>query len=83
MSKHIIVIGAGPGGLATAMRLASKGYAVEIYEAEDRVGGRMRGFTDGPYQFDSGPTILQLHGYMRSCLPNQVYASATTFASLA
>ncbi|NOK59298.1 MAG: phytoene desaturase [Chloroflexi bacterium AL-W] len=60
MSKHIIVIGAGPGGLATAMRLASKGYSVEIYEAEDRVGGRMRGFTDGPYQFDSGPTILQL-----------------------
>lgn len=60
MSQHIIVIGAGPGGLATAMRLASAGYAVEIYEAADRVGGRMRGFQDGAYAFDTGPTILQV-----------------------
>lgn len=60
MSKHIIVVGAGPGGLATAMRLASKGYHVELFEAADRVGGRTRGFTLGPYAFDSGPTILQV-----------------------
>lgn len=60
MSKHILVIGAGPGGLATAMRLASQGYHVDIYEAADRVGGRMRGFEGGPYAFDTGPTILQV-----------------------
>lgn len=60
MSKHVIVVGAGPGGLATAMRLAAGGYRVDIYEAEDRVGGRMRGFSAGPYHFDSGPTILQV-----------------------
>ncbi|GAB1545152.1 phytoene desaturase family protein [Scytonema sp. NUACC21] len=59
MSK-IIIVGAGPGGLATAMRLASVGYAVEIYEAADRVGGRMRGFEDGAYAFDTGPSILQV-----------------------
>jgi phytoene desaturase len=58
--KHIVIIGAGPGGLATAMRLAAKGYSVEIFEAENRVGGRMRGFHDGPYAFDTGPTILQV-----------------------
>lgn len=60
MSQHVVIIGAGPGGMATAMRLAARGYQVEIYEAADRVGGRMRGFTDGPYAFDTGPTILQL-----------------------
>jgi phytoene desaturase len=60
MSKPIVIVGAGPGGLATAMRLAARGYSVEIFEGCDRVGGRMRGFEDGPYAFDTGPTILQL-----------------------
>ncbi len=60
MPTHVIIVGAGPGGLATAMRLAAAGYQVEIFEAEDRVGGRMRGFSDGPYAFDTGPTILQV-----------------------
>jgi phytoene desaturase len=60
VTKRILVVGAGPGGMATAMRLAHAGYHVEIYEAADRVGGRMRGFELGPYQFDTGPTILQV-----------------------
>ncbi|HEY9621981.1 MAG TPA: phytoene desaturase family protein [Crinalium sp.] len=60
MSKHIAIVGAGPGGLATAIRLAGLGYQVQIFEASDRVGGRMRGFEVGPYAFDTGPTILQL-----------------------
>lgn len=60
MSKRILVVGAGPGGMATAMRLASKGYHVEIFEAEDRVGGRMRGFEQDGYGFDTGPSILQM-----------------------
>lgn len=60
MSRKIIIVGAGPGGLATAMRLAAQGYAVEVFEALDRVGGRMRGFTMGEYAFDTGPTILQV-----------------------
>jgi phytoene desaturase len=42
------------------MRLASQGYRVELFEAADRVGGRMRGLELGPYAFDSGPTILQV-----------------------
>ncbi len=60
MSQRMIIVGAGPGGLATAMRLAARGYDVELFEAEDRVGGRMRGFTQDGYAFDTGPTILQV-----------------------
>lgn len=59
MSKAIVV-GAGPGGMATAMRLAAAGYRVDLYEALDRVGGRMRGFSAGSYHFDTGPSILQV-----------------------
>lgn len=61
MAKHkVIVIGAGPGGLATAMRLAKTGYDVHVYEAEAVPGGRMRGFSKDGYNFDTGPTILQV-----------------------
>jgi phytoene desaturase len=56
----IVVVGAGPGGLVSAMRLAAAGHQVELYEANDRVGGRMAGFENGEYHFDSGPTILQV-----------------------
>ena len=38
VSQRIVIIGAGPGGMATAMRLAATGYQVAIYEAADRVG---------------------------------------------
>ena len=60
MRQSVIVVGAGPGGLATALRLAGQGYDVQIFESADRVGGRMRGFQAGDYAFDTGPTILQL-----------------------
>lgn len=38
----VAVIGAGPAGLAAAWQLASGGRAVRVYEARDRVGGRLR-----------------------------------------
>ncbi len=60
--KRIVVVGAGPGGMATAMRLAAAGYQVSVYEVANRVGGRMAGFEIGEYAFDTGPTILQVPG---------------------
>ncbi|BAZ47356.1 zeta-carotene desaturase (plasmid) [Chondrocystis sp. NIES-4102] len=60
MQKSVIVVGAGPGGLSTAMRLAHQGYSVQIFEAADKVGGRTRGLKIGSYDFDTGPTILQV-----------------------
>ena len=58
--QKVLIIGAGPGGLATAMRLAKTGYDVHIYEAEAIPGGRMRGFSKDGYHFDTGPSILQV-----------------------
>lgn len=60
MGQSVIVVGSGPGGLATALRLVGQGYSVQIFESASRVGGRMRGLQDGLYAFDTGPTILQL-----------------------
>ena len=58
MAKRVIVIGAGPGGLASAMLLAKQGYSVDVYEARSQVGGRNGQLTLGPYHFDIGPTFL-------------------------
>ena len=56
--KTIAIVGAGPGGLATGMILAHRGYHVTIFEKADRVGGRSAKLTLGEYSFDTGPTFL-------------------------
>ncbi|MHC4832910.1 MAG: phytoene desaturase family protein [Planctomycetota bacterium] len=57
---RVAVVGAGPGGLATAMLLAAKGVDVEIFERQEVVGGRTRRLEDGPYRFDCGPTFFMM-----------------------
>ena len=58
--KHVIVVGAGPGGLTAAMLLAKRGLRVTVLEAKDTVGGRNAAIRQGPYTFDTGPTFLML-----------------------
>ncbi len=58
MAKHIIVIGGGFGGLATAVRLAASGYDVEIFEKRDKLGGRGYVYEINGFKFDGGPTVL-------------------------
>ena len=60
INKKVIIIGAGPGGLAAGMLLASKGYKVKIYEKESIVGGRNGSITLGDYTFDIGPTFFMM-----------------------
>ena len=56
---HVAVIGAGPGGLAAAMLLASSGVRVTVFEKDNVVGGRTRTVTaPGGYRFDIGPTFF-------------------------
>jgi len=59
MSKQIIIVGAGPGGLAAAMLLAKAGVDVTVVEKRDRVGGRTSTITtDQGFKFDMGPTFF-------------------------
>ena len=60
MRKKIIIVGAGVGGLATAIRLQSKGYEVEIFEKESMVGGKMHQIQGNGFKFDLGPTIVMM-----------------------
>ena len=56
--KKVIVVGAGPGGLATSMLLAKAGVDVTILEKQGFVGGRTSTHGDGGYKFDLGPTFF-------------------------
>jgi phytoene desaturase len=56
--KVAVVIGAGFGGLAAAIRLSVKGYDVQIYEKLDGPGGRASVFKQDGHTFDAGPTII-------------------------
>ena len=53
-----LVIGSGFGGLAAAVRLAAKGWRVQVLEKLDVPGGRARVHHVDGYTFDAGPTII-------------------------
>lgn len=60
MAKHFVVVGAGLGGLATALRLAHRGHRVSVFEKTDQVGGRNRFEWVEDCRFDGGPTLLMM-----------------------
>ena len=55
---HAVVIGAGLGGLASAMRLGAKGYRVSVFDRLDGPGGRGSALVENGHRFDLGPTIV-------------------------
>jgi monoamine oxidase len=68
-APRIVVVGAGLAGLTAAYRLKQAGYAAQVYEASDRVGGRcwtIRGaFADGQIAEHGGELIDQGHTELR------------------
>ena len=58
MSKRVLIIGAGPGGLAAAMLLARSGLQVTVLERSSSVGGRTSTIRSNGFRFDLGPTFF-------------------------
>lgn len=56
MKRHVVIIGAGIGGLATANLLAKAGYRVTVYEKNDQPGGRAGKRDLKGFRFDTGPS---------------------------
>jgi phytoene desaturase len=70
-SPSVAIIGAGPGGLASAVLLASSGFDVTVYEAAPRIGGRTTQVSAGEYKFDCGPTF-----FMMPYVLDEIFAAA-------
>lgn len=55
--KHIVIIGAGVGGTATAARLAREGFQVTVVEKNEFSGGRCSLIHHNGFRFDQGPSL--------------------------
>jgi 1-hydroxycarotenoid 3,4-desaturase len=61
MSEHkVVVVGAGVGGLVSALLLAARGLRVTLVEAGDAPGGKMRAVDVGGAHIDAGPTVFTM-----------------------
>jgi phytoene desaturase len=59
------------GSLAAAIRLAAKGFEVEVFEKNDQLGGRMGRIEESGFTFDTGPSLLLMTDTYR-----ELFASA-------
>jgi phytoene desaturase len=70
LSRHVVIAGAGPGGLTAAALLAKAGVRVTVLERLGHIGGRTSSFTHEGFRFDYGPTFFHypqvLEGILQS-----------------
>jgi phytoene desaturase len=59
-----IIIGAGIAGIASAIRLAVKGYDVEVFEANSYPGGKLSEIELQGFRFDAGPSLFTMPQYV-------------------
>ena len=55
-----VIVGAGVGGLASAIRLAAAGFAVTVVDRQDHAGGKIRTLPSAAGPIDAGPTVLTM-----------------------
>lgn len=60
-----VVIGAGFGGLAAALRLSATGHRVRVLDPLPLAGGRARVIQRGPFRYDAGPTVITAPSLLR------------------
>src|SRR5574344_44536 len=59
-NEKVLVVGAGLGGLTAALRLAKKGFNVEIIEKNSQAGGRLNQIKKDGFTFDTGPSFFSM-----------------------
>lgn len=56
----VAILGAGVGGLSTALLLASNGYKVDVYEKNKYIGGKATEINTKGFRFDIGPSLITM-----------------------
>jgi len=62
--KKVGIVGAGIAGIATAVRLTTKGYQVEVFDANTYPGGKLSEVKINGYRFDAGPSLFTMPQYV-------------------
>ena len=57
-AKKAVIVGAGFGGIASALRLAAKGYRVTLLDRMPMLGGRAQVYEKDGFRHDAGPTVI-------------------------
>ena len=58
--NKVAIVGAGIAGIATAVRLAIKGYKVDVFEKNSYPGGKLSAFEKDGFRFDAGPSLFTM-----------------------
>ena len=59
-NEHIVIVGAGIGGLVSALLLSHQGFKVTVIEKNESPGGKLRALSSREGPIDAGPTVLTL-----------------------
>ncbi|MFN3549160.1 MAG: 1-hydroxycarotenoid 3,4-desaturase CrtD [Mesorhizobium sp.] len=78
IARRIVVVGAGVGGLVSAMLLAARGFDVTVLEKDAAPGGKLRVVEAAGRQVDSGPTVLTMRAIFERAFADagQVFAAS-------
>ncbi|MDC1068861.1 phytoene desaturase family protein [Candidatus Kapabacteria bacterium] len=60
MNKKVIIIGSGIGGLSASIYLANAGFKVQVFEKNEKAGGKVNSLQLGDYSFDMGPSLITM-----------------------
>ena len=77
--SSVAVIGAGIGGLSTAIRTAAEGRSVTLFEAAPEIGGKLRQLHLGDYRLDSVPAFTWPDLLLRPSRSRETCCPSTTF----
>lgn len=80
--KKVIIVGAGLGGLATALRLTSRGYEVNIVEKYHQPGGRLNQLKKDGFTFDVGPSFFSMSYEFRELFKDTNFTPNLEFQEL-
>lgn len=59
-NKKVVIVGSGLGGISSAISLATQGYDVEVFEKNDKIGGKLNVLERDGFKFDLGPSIFTM-----------------------
>lgn len=64
--NKVIIIGAGIAGIASAIRMASRGYDVHVFESNTYPGGKLTEIKLNEFRFDAGPSLFTMPEYIEA-----------------